>query len=458
MSKNSEREKAEAQAKKAEAEAQARYQEIIEKLREGHHALTTQLREQSGIVFDEIIDPEGEAISCLAEVEGDSGALALATPLDMITTETWLLGQIGDADELDLDNKSHREFWFNLGACLGETLRLRHGGHWLFMGDDPRAWRLGFSKIFLEIVPHLFAEQLLRMGPGAVKKMLAEIERLRLNHEAQKEKDQGKELDRFSPQHYIRMHTMPLGQWMVMDFASLGKLWNEGPTKDLIVAIKEAGQKLGEQNAPVVEQIVQALQKANQEKPIAQQTKDKGLFEAIAQIVGMRRTSQPIAMDILESLVIPALHIGVPESFPPLDEEDIGKMHKGIELFALFVDIVPHKHQAWDDGFLNAIPTDDLATPYRDKTNLEIGKGDWVIVNPKRFVEMLDGYEPDKLLVKYDEFVKHLRENPDAPNRRDNGRQLAETVTHSLKDFGECVRQATEQKQALLFRLLPPPQ
>lgn len=48
----------------------------------------------------------------------------------------------------------------------------RHGGHWLLMGDDPHTWRLGFSKIFLEIAPFVFAEQLLRMGSGATRKMV----------------------------------------------------------------------------------------------------------------------------------------------------------------------------------------------------------------------------------------------------------------------------------------------
>ena len=442
---------------KAEEKARAQYEAMIGKVREESRVFTQSLREQAGIVLDELIDPEGEAISCLAEIEGDAGALALATPLEMIQTETWLLGQIGDSEKLDFDIKSHKEFWFQLGAALGETLRLRHGGHWLFMGEDPRGWRLGFSKIFLEIVPHLFAEQVLRMGPGTVKKMLAEIERLRLNHEAQKEKDGGKEIDRFTPQHYVRMHSMPLGQWMVMDFETLGKIWNEAPTSELIEAIKESGKKMGDKNAQVLTSIIQALEKADQTKPIAKQTKDKGLFEAIAQIIGLRKTTQPLAMDILESLMMPALHIGLPESFPPLDEEDIEKMHKGIELFALFVDIVPHKFKAYDGGFLNAIPTDDLATPYKDKTDLELGKGDWVIVNPARFGEMLEGFEPEKLLSRYDDFTKYLSDNPDLPNRRDNGRPLAETVTRSLGDFKACVLAATENKHALMFRLIPPP-
>lgn len=441
----------------AEKEARERYVQVIEQIREGNHKFASEVRTTSGVDLAEFIAPDGEAVATLAEVEGDAGALALAMPLDMITLETWLFGQIGDEEELDFDRARHKELWFNLGAWIGETMRLRHGGHWLFAGDDPRGWRLGFSKVMLEVVPHLFAEQLLRMGQGAVKKLIAEIERIRLAHEAQAEKDGGKEIDRFTPQHYVRMHTMPLGQWMVMDFKHLDEFWNKGPTSAMVEEVKKQGERLGPGNQEVVEKVSEALLKAEQDKPLGEQTGDRGLFEAIAQIVALRRTTAPVAMDILESLVMPTLHIGMPEEFPPLDEDDISRLHKGIELFALFVDIVPHQHKAWDDGFLGTIPNEDLATPYRDKTQLEIGKGDWVIVNPKRFVEMLTDFSPDKLLERYDEFIKHVNSNEEAPRRRDDGRLLAETVSRSLAEVKGCIDLAVEEGHVLMFRLLPPP-
>ena len=445
------------QLAKAEEEARERYVQVIGDIREGSRKFASQVRSQSGIVLEEFIDPEGEAVSTLAEVEGDAGALALAMPLDLITFETWLFGQIGDQDELDFDIPRHREVWFTLGAWIGETMRLRHGGHWLFAGEDPKGWRLGFSKIMLEVVPHLFAEQLLRTGQGAVKKLLGEIERIRVAHEEQKEADGGKEIDRFTPQHYVRMHTMPLGQWMVMDFKHLDKFWNKGPTSELIAEIKAQGERLGQGNLQVIEKVTEALSKADQDKPLGEQTGDRGLFEAIAQIAALRRTTAPVAMDILESLVMPTIHIGLPETFPELDEDDISRLHKGIEFFALFVDIVPHKFEAWDDGFLGSIPNEDLATPYRDKTKLEVGKGDWVIVNPKRLKEMLADFAPEKLLERYDAFLKHVQDDDKAPRRRDDGRMLAETVARSLADVKGCVDLSTTEGHVLMFRLLPPP-
>jgi hypothetical protein len=441
----------------AEEKAKQRFEKAMTELREGAYRFSSRARGQSELIIEELIDPEGETVASIAEVEGEPGAVALAQSLELITFDTWLFGQIGDKEALDLKAEEHWEVWFSFGAWIGETLRRRHGGHWLLMGDDPHTWRVGFSKLFLEIAPFVFGEQLLRMGSGATRKMVTEIERIRVQHAEQAERDNGRSLDRFLSQHYIRLHTVPLGQWMAMDFVGLAKLWNEAPAEQMIAEVKEKGPRLGPQNAPMIDQIIAAISRAKQDVPLAKQTGDRALFEAIAQIVALRRATSPVAIDILERVVMPALHVGVPDKFPPLDEDDLANLRKGSELFAFFVDVVPHKFQADDAGFLGTIPHEQLTTPYADRNVLEIGKGDWVVVNPGHFVPMLQEFDPQKLLDKYDDFIKYLATIPEAPRRRDDGRMLAETAVRALADLKGCVAVATQNKDALLFRLLPPP-
>jgi len=65
--------------------------------------------------------------------------------------------------------------------------------------------------------------------------------------------------------------------------------------------------------------------------------------------------------------------------------------------------------------------------------------------------------DPDKLLAKYDDFVKYVSATPDAPRRRDDGRMLAETVTRAIADLKACVGAALQNRDALVFRILPPP-
>ncbi len=448
-----------AQLAAAEADAKERFEKAMSELRDGAYRFASRARGESEIIIEELIDPEGETVGSIAEVEGDQGAVSLAQSLELITFDTWLFGQVGDKDQLDLKDEAHWEIWFTFGAWIGETIRRRHGGHWLLMGEDPHTWRIGFSKVFLEIAPFVFAEQLIRMGSGATRKMVTEIERIRAQHEEQRVRDGDKPSspDRFVPQHYIRLHTVPLGQWMAMDFQKLGPLWTKAPASELIAAVIEAGPRLGPQNQQIVDKVVEALSKARQDVPVAEQTKDRGLFEAIAQIVGLRRATAPIAIDILERVVMPAMHVGLPETFPPLDEDDFGNLRKGIELFAFFVEVVPHQHQADDEGFLGSIPHEHLSTPYADRNTLEIGKGDWVVVNPGYLAPMLATLEPQKLLEKYDDFVKYVGGIPDAPRRRDDGRMLAETAIRALADLQQCVMLAAQHNDALMFRLLPPP-
>jgi flagellar motor protein MotB len=542
----------------AEQQAKERFERAMTELREGAYRFSSRARGQSELIIEELIDPEGDTVASLAE-DGDPGALALAQSLELITFDTWLFGQIGDKDALDLKAEEHWEVWFTYGAWIGETMRRRHGGHWLLMGDDPHTWRIGFSKIFLEIAPFVFAEQLLRMGSGATRKMVTEVERIRQLHEPDPsitarvpfeenkaelhpqalpmleeiarylvdsdhitllevegyasegeanvdelskqraaavkaflvehrvdekrleahgygtdtprespeasrrvefdvlDHKERRLLDRFLSQHYIRLHTVPLGQWMSMDFANLAKLWNEAPVEKLVAELKEKGPRLGPQNMQVVEQVIAALSRAKQDQPVAKQTNDRGLFEAIAQIIGLRRATAPVAIDILERVVMPALHVGIPDKFPPLDEDDLANLRKGVELFAFFTEVNPHKFQADDEGFLGTIPHDQLTTPYADRNVLEIGKGDWVVVNPAHFIPMLTEFDPQKLLDKYDDFVKYVRSIPEAPNRRDDGRMLAETAVRALADLKACVAIAAQNQDALLFRLLPPP-
>lgn len=456
MSESGKQSESATQLEAAEQEAKARFERAMTELREGAYRFSSRARDQSELIIEELIDPDGETVESIAEFEGDQGAVALSQSLELIQFDTWLFGQIGDKEELDLKSEDHWEVWFSFGAWIGETMRRRHGGHWLMMGDDPHTWRLGFSKLLLEIAPFMFAEMLLRMGSGATRKMVTEIERVRVLHEEQEERDGGRSLDRFLAQHYIRLHTVPLGQWMSMDFARLASLWNDSPVSSLIEALKESAQRLPPGNAQIVEQVIAAVSRAKQDEPIARQTNDRGLFEAIAQIIALRRTTQPLAIDILERVVMPAMHVGMPEKFPPLDEDDFGNLRRGIELFAFFVEVVPHKYQADDEGFLGTIPHEQLTTPYADRNVLEIGKGDWVVVNPSHFAPMLAELDPQKLLEKYDEFVQYVFSIPEAPRRRDDGRLLAETAIRALADLKGCVEIAAQHQDALLFRLLPP--
>lgn len=258
----------------------ARGDEAMGKLVAGASSFADRVRAQAGVDVRELIDPDGESVASLVDVEGSAGAAALALPIDVITFDSWVLGNIGDRDELDLDVGAHRDLWFAFGAWIGEALRMRHGGFWLLASEDPASWRLGFSKILLEIAPHVFAERLLRAGQGMTRRMLAEIERIRALHDEQADADGGKAKDRYAPQHYARLHTVPLAQWMVLDVARVSAVWTKETAGKLRALVAEEGKKLPPQNAPILAKVDEALGKLEADKPAATQIGDRGLYEA----------------------------------------------------------------------------------------------------------------------------------------------------------------------------------
>ena len=110
----------------AEQQAKERFERAMTELREGAYRFSSRARGQSELIIEELIDPEGDTVASLAE-DGDPGALALAQSLELITFDTWLFGQIGDKDALDLKAEEHWEVWFTFGAWIGETMRLCDG-------------------------------------------------------------------------------------------------------------------------------------------------------------------------------------------------------------------------------------------------------------------------------------------------------------------------------------------
>ena len=129
MSESGKQSESQQQLAAAEQQAKERFERATKELREGAYRFSSRARGQSELIIEELIDPEGETVASIAEVEGDQGAVALAQSLELITFDTWLFGQIGDKEELDLKAEEHWDVWFSFGAWIGETIRRRHGGH-----------------------------------------------------------------------------------------------------------------------------------------------------------------------------------------------------------------------------------------------------------------------------------------------------------------------------------------
>jgi biopolymer transport protein ExbD len=240
----------------------------------------------------------------------------------------------------------------------------------------------------------------------------------------------------------------PLGQWMSMDLDRVTKLWKAEPAAKVIAALTEGGPRLGADHAWVVEQVKSTVARARLDQPLGKQTADRGLFEAIASIVGLRRATVPVAIDLLERDVMPALQIDATAAVSPPSQAEVAKPQTGVELFELFVARASKRTAV--KGLLGAIPDADVSTPYADDKAIEIRDGDWVVVATAPLAARLKSYDQRKLVAQYDRFVARS-------TLRDDDRVLVETSAHALADLAACVATVVQNRDALVFRVLPPP-
>ena len=236
-------------------------------LREGAYRFSSRARGQSELIIEELIDPEGETVESLAEVEGDAGrararAVARADHVRHVAVRP--------------DRRQGRARPQGRGA-LGGLVHVRR----VDRRDDAPPPRRPLAADGRRSA-HVAASGSRRSSSRSRRSCSpssccawARARRARWSprssasaapRRAEASATTGKSLDRFLAQHYIRLHTVPLGQWMSMDFANLAKLWNEAPVEKLIAELKEKGPRLGPQNAQIVEQVVAALSRAKQDR------------------------------------------------------------------------------------------------------------------------------------------------------------------------------------------------
>ncbi len=103
-----------------------------------------------------------------------------------------------------------------LGSWIGERLIEELAGEWVVMEEDLCASRVGFSDIFLEVAPFSLASALVRTIHTAGETLRSQLGAIREKHVGMARVRAESNLS-FSARHYVRLHTMPLVQWMALD-------------------------------------------------------------------------------------------------------------------------------------------------------------------------------------------------------------------------------------------------
>lgn len=286
----------------------------------------------------------------LAQVEGK--------PVDALTA-TWPEVEAGVIKLLRgpylPDKPEHQLVALGLAAAFGERLVASEKAFWFPMREAPEGAMLGFPEALLMLSPFssvtdaLSRAQLARLDDVTkdVRRALAE---------ARFAPGAGAPV-RLQASDYARLFDPSFLQFLALDKRRMEELWAARPDKlsrDLRDALGRAGTKMApESRTQLEQQLVGALSRLDAGKTLGEQLElAPRLAELLVDLFASTQRTGSAPDEFWEDAIFPLLYIGAPDSFPPLDAEEVRAAQQGADPLLLFLDTVPYRQPAPEDAVL----------------------------------------------------------------------------------------------------------
>jgi hypothetical protein len=389
---------------------------------------------------------QAQLAAAMQQAEGKPVDLLKAPWAEVQATALKLLGGTFDAN-----NPNHQGLALGLAGAFAERMAGEHGAFWFPNRDSPEGATLGFPEAIIMLSP--FGAVMDAMVQGKLAKLddlAADIRRslgqVRLDPKAGAGQKMG-------PADYQRLVDPGFLQFVVLD-PTKAKAAFEASPDTLARDIRDA---LGRSQLPQDArqqfdgQIVQVLQRLEASKPLAEQMeRAPRIAELVGHMFATVGGTGAAPEEFWGEIVLPLLFIGAPQSFPPVDEEELQAFMQGAPPLALFVDIVPHTAQAPEEGLLGTFEQTDLSLAHPGFG--KIGALRLIKVNADRIRPLLANFEPDKVVDSVRRFTKYMEEKAGkgAPPNPQN-EEMLKAVTVLLTDLK---RATTEAKGDMCLRRL----
>ncbi|MCL2178636.1 MAG: hypothetical protein FWC28_04215 [Proteobacteria bacterium] len=260
----------------------------------------------------------------------------------------------------------HQLIALGLAAVLGEKLLHMHNGFWFPNSDSVVGVSLGFSEAMIVLSPFEAVSEAL--GLANLGK-LDELTRNLSNSLSSARMASGIPLvgaPKLDAELYQRLFDPGFVQLMALDMEKAQAIWKRLPgqlMQELKDALARAGSGLPAKLKAHMENQFQAVFNAMEpHKPMGEQWERHGqTCELAAQLWASPSSTGPVPEGFWEGVVFPLLFIGFPETFPPLEEEEVEAAKKGVPALYVFLEVVPH---AWpspeDDALLSAFAKSNI--------------------------------------------------------------------------------------------------
>ncbi|WP_224241453.1 hypothetical protein [Hyalangium gracile] len=352
----------------------------------------------------------------------------------------------------------HQALALGLAGAFAGRMIAEHRAFWFPNRDSPEGATLGFPEAIIMLSPFGAVMDSLSQGKLAkLEDLGADIRRSlgQVRFGANPAGSLGSP-PRLGPADYQRLFDPGFLQFVVLDPAK-AKTTFESKPDSLARDVKDA---LGRTQPPLPKeareqfegQIVSSLQRLDASKSLADQVeRAPRLVELMAHMVATVGGTGCAPEEFWAEIVLPLLFIGVPQQFPPLDEDEVEAFNQGAEPLALFVDVVPHAHKAPEEGLLGAFEMTDIGLPH--PAFQKVGALRLIQINPARLKGLLEQFDPSKTEDVVKRFTQYVAEKA-GKSKTDESSQGKEMLQAALMLLTDLKRAVTATQGPLCLRRL----
>lgn len=267
---------------------------------------------------------------------------------------------------------------------------------------------------------------------------------------------------KLSADDYQRIFDPGFVQFLAIDPAKAKTAW-DSTISQLIAEVRDgftrAGGRLPADARTLLEaRIIAVLQRLDPTKKLREQAdRVPRVFELMTHLSATVTASGLAPEEFWDGVVFPLLHIGVPGEFPPVEPGDLAAFEKGMDPLLLFVDLIPYRTRAPEEGPLGAFhPSEfsvlDPAVPATAALRI-------VKLDPKRLEPILTAFDPGALRAAVKRFTAHLEQKLGKPATAEAAPspllEPALSLVGALKGIWSgkgswvCMRHLTEAEAAL---------
>jgi hypothetical protein len=290
---------------------------------------------------------------------GPDGKPVDATTADWAEVEKAIVPQLGGA--FAPQNPRHLDIVFMLASALAERLRREFGAFWFQNRSTPHGATVGFPDNILVFSPfETVFEALGRSQLGVLNKITEELRTAVARGRAAHNHPQGARA--LGPGEYQRIFDPGLVQFVALDPAAIKNALDatgDATLREFEHGFTKLSAQIPEQARTQVTREVQgALKRLPGSEPIGDQiARAPQLIEFVTLALAGSSATGIAPAEFWEQLLLPLLHVGAPDEFAELDEEEVAAYKEGTEPLLLYVDVVPYQTPAADeDGLLGVFP------------------------------------------------------------------------------------------------------